>query len=71
MKRNTLAQYGFLPDGDRRSGRTTDPNGAFLDAMSRTSVLKQTQLASIFKRISEVPEAAVSAELDFTSAYKV
>jgi hypothetical protein len=71
VKRDMLHQMGI--EAERTAFRTTDPNGEFDVCSSNAPVLNvyMTTQASIFKRMSDVPEVQISAAMDYTAAYKV
>ncbi len=75
VRRASLPQYGFPVDGDKRYGRSTDPNGTDQLLFRRTTKLTKSRLASIFnlKRISDVPGRAKYADtgMQVIAAYKV
>lgn len=67
VKRSMLPQMGIEPE--TRAMRTTDPNGLCGVSPACGTADCVCILASIFKRISDVPEHA--AGTDYTAAYKV
>jgi len=67
IKRSTIPQLGI--DVVKGTQKTTDPNGMYDPPFHKQSYTLGIS-ASIFKRMSEVPEIQSSA-LDYTTAYKV
>ncbi|KAI5991140.1 hypothetical protein EDD15DRAFT_2449123 [Pisolithus albus] len=70
VKRSMLPQLGIEPES--RGTRTTDPNGLHSPPFLSfgLKVLMLGFPASIFKRISDVPEMLLGAAADYTTAYK-
>ena len=79
-----LVKRSMLPHMNvdvRPVGRSTDPNGApfFLLPLTRAGMTKCRSIfvavvavvASIFKRMSDVPDLDFNTSQDFTAAYKV
>lgn len=69
VKRTVLPQLGIEPE--TRATRTTDPNGLVISVTRFCQPEYVFVLASIFKRISDVPEMHHGAGTDYTAAYKV
>lgn len=69
VKRSMLPQMGIEPE--TRAMRTTDPNGLNNLSLACNTADYVCVLASIFKRISDVPEMNHAAGTDYTAAYKV
>ncbi|KAF9239245.1 stress-activated map kinase interacting protein 1-domain-containing protein [Melanogaster broomeanus] len=68
VKRSMLPQLGIEPE--TRAMRTTDPNGSYNIPHHPCIVLTICIPASIFKRISDVPDMQYNAATDYTTAYK-
>jgi target of rapamycin complex 2 subunit MAPKAP1 len=68
VKRDNLPEMGI--EAEKRAIRTTDPNGKF-PLLRFGGYLTIITTASIFKRMSDVPEVQISAAMDYTAAYKV
>lgn len=66
VKRSMLPELGI--DTGTRVGRTTDPNGTAAHLRCGGARLIISGTASIFKRMSEVPDNPAA---DYTAAYKV
>lgn len=70
VKKNALHEMGI--ELEKKTIRTTDPNGESpCRPLCTLFSLLMTLAASIFKRMSDVPEVQISAAMDFTAAYKV
>lgn len=76
-----LVKRSMLPHMNvdaRPIGRSTDPNGTSLslppcrhDEITFSLTCRRCHLASIFKRMSDVPDLDYNTSQDFTAAYKV